>query len=309
MNSNTLHSNLPLVSVIVPSYNHAAYIEDCILSIVNQTYKNIELIVIDDGSKDNSREILERLQKQYGFILEFQENMGLSRTLNKAREKYVHGKYITGSGSDDYLSLDKIEKQVDFLENHPEYGMVCGKIHLVDDEGKLIEGLRIIDPVIDPVESLKFESLLENDCIPSSSVMIRTEIMDACGGYNEHTITEDFDLFLKVAWISKIAYMDEYFACYRWHGQNMTTNTLKMYTASWEIIYSWKDKMDPDLFKKVISRRSSLNFSVLARKHKKEALRYFEFNPPYRDGFILKNHLKGFYKLCFCWFSGKSVWK
>ena len=307
MLENNIHSN-PLVSVIIPSYNHAAYIEESILSVVNQTYKNIELIVIDDGSTDNSREILERLQKQYGFVLEFQENQGISKTLNKAIRQYAHGKYIDGSGSDDFLALDKIEKQVAYLENHPEYAMVFGKVHMVDEQSKIIEGLQIIDPVVDPVESVKFEALIERDCIPSVTVMIRKEVMEELGGYNENTVVEDLDMWLKVSSLYKIAYLDEYFAYYRWHKQNMTTFTLKMCYAVWNVVLSWKDRMEPALSKKVIARRCSIIFSIFARQHKKESLKFLKFNHPYWDLFMVKNYLKGFFKLFFCW-KNTSEWK
>jgi len=307
MADNNTHTN-PLVSVIIPSYNHAAYIEESILSVVNQTYKNIELIVIDDGSTDNSPEILTRLQKQYGFTLVFQENQGISKTLNKALRQYAHGKYIDGAGSDDYLALDKIEKHVAFLENHPEYAMVFGKVYMVDEQSRIIEGLQIIDPVIDPVESVKFEALIERDCIPSVTVMIRKAVLDEFGGYNENTIVEDLDMWLNVASRYKIAYLDEYFAYYRWHKQNMTTFTLKMCYAVWNVVQSWKDKMDPALSKKIVARRCSLIFSILARQHKKESFKFLKLNHSYWDLFMVKNYIKGFYKLFFCW-NNTTEWK
>lgn len=74
----------PLVTVIIASYNHARYIEASIMSVINQTYKNIELLVIDDGSKDDSPALLKRLQQQHGFYLRLQANQGLARTLNDA---------------------------------------------------------------------------------------------------------------------------------------------------------------------------------------------------------------------------------
>jgi len=307
MIENSVHTD-PLVSVIIPSYNHASYIEESIMSVVNQTYKNVELIVIDDGSTDNSREILEKLQKQYGFTLVFQENQGISKTLNRARIEYVHGKYIDGTGSDDFLAPDKIEKQVRYLESHPEYAMVFGKVYMVDEQSRIIEGLQIIDPVIDPVESVKFEALIERDCIPSVSVMIRKSVLDEFGGYNENTIVEDLDMWLNVASRYKIAYLDDYFAYYRWHKQNMTIFTSKMCFAIWNVVQSWKDKMDPALYKKIIARRCSWNFSILARQHKKEAFKFLKLNYPYWDLFVLTNYLKGFYKLLFCW-KNTTEWK
>ncbi|MCL1938759.1 MAG: glycosyltransferase [Candidatus Azobacteroides sp.] len=307
--SNETRYQGPLVSAIVPSYNHAPYIQECVLSIVNQTYKNIEIIVIDDGSSDNSREILEEMQKRLGFRLEFQANQGLSKTLNKGIRS-AQGKYISCSASDDFWELDKVERQVAFLENHPEYSFVCGKIHMVDAQSRIIEGLTIIDPVRDPIESVKFESLLERNCIPAPSVMFTKEIWEKCGGYNENTIVEDFDFCLKVASKSKIVYIDEYFANYRWHGQNITVYTLKMCDAVWEIVQSWKNQMDAGLYKKIAHRRSSSFFSRLARKHKKESFKYLKYCNSYWDSLIVTNYMKGFYKLLFCWKKNDgTVWQ
>ncbi|MCL1933416.1 MAG: glycosyltransferase [Candidatus Azobacteroides sp.] len=299
----------PLVSVIVPSYNHEAYIEECILSIVSQTYKNIELIVIDDGSADHSREILERLQAQFGFVLVFQENQGVSKTLNKAIHQYAHGKYITGSASDDYLMPDKIERQVNYMESDPECSLVFGKVHVVDNNSLIIEGLTVVDPVEDPIESVRFEGLIEGNCIPAASVMYRKDSWEQCGGYNENSIIEDWGLWLEFAYSGKIVYLDEYFAYYRWHGSNVTANVLKMYTAAWETVQSWKDRMPAELARKVSARRDSLTFSVLSRIYKKESLRYLKFNHSYWDFYIVKNYMKGLLKLVFYWRKSYKVWK
>jgi alpha-1,3-rhamnosyltransferase len=305
----TTVNNNPLVSIIVSSYNHEKYIEECILSIVNQTYSNIELIVIDDGSTDRSPEILQRLQKQYGFFLEIQTNQGLSKTLNKAIRTYATGKYIAGSASDDYLVLDRIEKQVNYMENHPEYALTFGKVYMVDENSQIIEGLQIIDPVIDPVESVKFESLIERDCIPSGSVMLRRDVWDECGGYNENTIVEDLDMWLKITFKYAICYLDDYFAYYRWHGKNITTQILRMCNAVWDVVESWKDKINPALARKVLARRSSISFNILARYHKKEAIRFLFRFYPYLDLFMFKNYLKGFFKLLFLWKKNYKEWK
>ena len=106
----------PLVSVIIPCYNHQNYVEKSLKSVFDQTYKNIEIIVIDDGSKDNSVNILKELQKNNHFILECQENMGVCKTLNKAISM-SKGKYIAILASDDYWDLPKIEKQVKVLKD------------------------------------------------------------------------------------------------------------------------------------------------------------------------------------------------
>lgn len=307
MTENITHNN-PLVSVVIPSYNHAAYIEESVLSVVNQTYKNVELIVIDDGSKDNSGGILKKLQEQYGFTLIFQENQGISKTLNKALRQYAHGKYIDGCASDDYLAPDKIEKQVRFLEENPDYDMVFGKVHIVDEKSQTIENLNIFESFNEPVKHIPFEFLIENNRIPSLSVMLRRDVWEKCGGYNENTTIEDFDLWLKIAYIGKIAYLNDYFAYYRWHWQNVSTQVLKMSTVTWELVNSWKDKMPPAVAKRVLARRDSITFCVLARKYKKESLRYLKLNHSYWDSFMIMNYVKGLFKLLFCWNHSKD-WK
>ena len=122
-----LTDNMPLVSIIVPSYNHARYVTQCIDSIMQQTYKNFELIVIDDGSKDNSKEVLTTLQAKYKFTLVFQDNHGVAYTLNRGIKEFAKGKYLTFCASDDYWTLDKLQKQVQFMENNQFYPMCYGK--------------------------------------------------------------------------------------------------------------------------------------------------------------------------------------
>ena len=85
--------NIPLVSVVVPCYNHEKYVKETIESIVNQTYKNIELIVIDDGSKDNSVKVIQELADKYGFTFIHRPNKGLSATLNEGI-RLSKGKYF-----------------------------------------------------------------------------------------------------------------------------------------------------------------------------------------------------------------------
>lgn len=119
----------PLVSIVVPCYNHANYVRETIESIVNQTYKNIELVVIDDGSTDNSVEIIQKLAKNYNFTFIYRPNKGLSATLNEGMN-LSKGKYFCACAcaSDDLYIIDKIEKKVKFMEENPQYGMSYGKI-------------------------------------------------------------------------------------------------------------------------------------------------------------------------------------
>lgn len=133
----------PLVSVIIPCYNYAAYVEEAIQSAINQTYKNIELIVINDGSTDNSDEIITKLQKKYNFIYHKQKNQGIVATRNKGIS-LAKGEYLVQLDADDWLdktyieetlrlaqkkSLDivytqaKVFGRVNFITNAPEFNI------------------------------------------------------------------------------------------------------------------------------------------------------------------------------------------
>ena len=102
----------PLVSVVVPCYNHESYVEKAIISVVNQSYSNIDLIVVDDGSNDKTPDIITKLKREHNFTFLLQENVGVCRTINNAIKKHSKGKYIALLASDDYWDEKKIEKQV-----------------------------------------------------------------------------------------------------------------------------------------------------------------------------------------------------
>jgi glycosyltransferase involved in cell wall biosynthesis len=283
----------PLVSVIVPCYNHEKYVEECILSIVHQTYSNIELIVIDDGSKDSSPEILKKLQEQYGFTLECQQNMGLSRTLNKAAVKYGHGKYISYLASDDYWAKDKIEQEVAFMESHPEIGLVYGKAYIISKSGNIVE-----PPPLDarPAGKVTFEELFVRNRITALTTLFRRDVFDEVGRFNENTPIEDWDLWLRIAAKYPVYFMDSYMGYYREHMTNSSGNSMKMITAIDQILDSWKDKVPSGLYKKS-RRNASLNaLRILSRNHKKEARKYLTFDVA---SFFDKRFYMGVFKLIF----------
>ena len=104
------------VSVIVPVYNTSLYLEECINSIINQTYKNLEIIVVNDCSTDNSLEIISKFKDKRIKIINLKKNSGVAIARNKGIEKAI-GDYICFMDSDDYWNLDKVEKQVKFIKN------------------------------------------------------------------------------------------------------------------------------------------------------------------------------------------------
>jgi len=272
----------PLVSVIVPSYNHAAYIEKCIKSIISQTYKNIQLIVIDDGSEDNSVEILSKLSKEHHFTFVSQSNIGLSATLNKAIKQYVIGNYISLVASDDWWLENKLETQVRFLEENPTYKMCYSKANVVDDVGeiKYTYGRK-------PSSISFFDELLlstEGSFIPVLTVMYERQLHQELGYYDEDSYIEDWDMHLRIAYNHNVGFIDEVLACYRYHGSNMSSNTVKMTHALIRIVKKWSHISN---FAQTIRIWELVAFRQLAKNNKKEAMVY------------LIPALKSFYKIGF----------
>ena len=197
------------------------YINQCIDSVLQQTYSNIELIVIDDGSTDKSADILQQLSQTHHFSFERQSNMGLTKTLNKAIAK-SKGQYIAPLGSDDYLMLDKIQKQVAFLEHHPDIAVVGGNILCIDEQSNIKPKQRIRE-----YREVDFQSaFLTPKQIPAApTVMIRAEVLAEVNGFNTKINLEDLDLWLRITHAGyKIAVLNDILAYYREHKSNSYKN-------------------------------------------------------------------------------------
>lgn len=203
----------PLVSIVVPSYNHAPYIEECIESIVYQDYDNFELIVIDDGSQDSSPEILRRLQKKYDFILELNNNQGLSKTLNSGFRDLASGKYFTFCASDDKWFPGKLARQVAFLESNLDHAMVYGRAWYIDEKGK-DDSARNKSKTIFKGGQI-FTDLILQCFHPPVNYMLRADVVRALGYYREHIWAEDFDMNLRISEQYPIGFLDESLSYYR----------------------------------------------------------------------------------------------
>jgi alpha-1,3-rhamnosyltransferase len=284
-----MENKSPLVSIIVSCYNHQDYITACIKSIVRQTYSNIELIVIDDGSTDNSAEILEQLSKKYHFFFERQENMGLTRTLNKAIEK-AKGKYIAPIGSDDILMLDKTEKQVAFLEQRDNIAVVGGSIICIDDQNTIKQKQRINN-----YHELDFKAvfLTPKQIPPAPTVMIRSNILRKVNGFSTECNLEDLDLWLKITHAGyRIAVLNDIFAYYRTHSANSYKNYQFMTDSLMQTYAKYKDEPDYLEVKNQVLLRMFLKVSKKDRHYAWKILK--QISPKYYN---LK-FFRGLFHLC-----------
>ena len=201
----------PLVSVVLPVFNGEAYLKAAVESILSQSYINLELIVIDDGSADNSFQILNGV-KDARAQLAGHSNRGLAATLNKGIE-LARGEYIARQDQDDLSFPDRLAKQVAYMDSHPE----CA---LVGAWAQIMEGDRLTDryhrhPAC-PSE-LRYQLLFNNPFV-HSSVLLRKSALEAVGGYSTDRTRqppEDYELWSRLSRHGEVANLPEVLLYYR----------------------------------------------------------------------------------------------
>ncbi len=208
----------PLVTVIIPSYNHEKYVTKAIKSVFSQTYKNIELIVIDDGSKDHSAKKILELKKRYLFKFIARKNKGLASTLNEAIN-LAKGTYISVLASDDYYLPQRIEHAVDHLNRLPNVAAVYTDGYIVSANDKTI--CLFSDAYPRPLIGSTYNNLLHANWIPAMGISYRANVLKKIM-YDKRFIIEDWTLYLRMFKNrhNKIHFYNEFDFCYRRHQNN-----------------------------------------------------------------------------------------
>lgn len=260
-------TDYPLVTVGIPLYNHENFIEQCLKSIISQTYPNIEIILIDDGSSDDSYSIAESLlssQDEYQAIYKTRSNRGMCNTLNEIID-LSSGKYISFIGSDDYWHYEKIEKQTDYLENHPDVALVHSNSYVVDENNN-VTGER---DLTNKINSGKIHSqFIHNTAsINTTSHLYRLSVFDVIEKYDPNFLFEDVDMWLRITKHFSIGFIDEHLSYYRRHSNNLShdDNALAFYNEELIKIYK-KNIDDPDELKVVIKRMYRKSYLRALRK-------------------------------------------
>lgn len=225
-----------LVSVIIPSYNHAKYIGDCVTSVLNQTYENLEVFVMDDCSTDNSVDVLKKIKDKRLKIFYSKTNNGTVRTINELTKKCT-GDYIAIIGSDDIWKKDKIEKQVDYLEKNNDVGAVFCLADIIDEHGKKYVpdgGFNVDIFKSENVSSSKRMRLffeIGNHLCHSSS-LIRKSVVDKIGFYDlTYRQLHDFEYWVRLVNEFNIYVLDDKLLQYRRFKKgktNLSNNSSKV---------------------------------------------------------------------------------
>ncbi len=208
---------MPKISVVMSVYNGEKYLKEAVESILNQSLKDFEFIIIDDGSTDKSLSIIKEFQNKDGIIKVIsRKNEGLIFSLNEGI-KMAQGEYIARMDADDISMLDRLEKQIKFIEDNNL--AVCGAwAEAVDDSGNKIKELNY-PPVS---EKIKTFALLHNPFI-HPSVIFRKDVFEKVGGYKmffKHI--EDYELWTRIVFKYKTGNIQEELLKYRMHEEQIT---------------------------------------------------------------------------------------
>lgn len=212
------------VTVLMAVYNGEFYLRESIDSILNQTFKDFEFLIIDDCSTDLSRDVIRPYcDPRIRFIVN-SKNLGLIKTLNYGLE-LARGEYIARQDQDDISHPTRLEKQVAYLNSNPDVVLLGTRVNSIDQDGRRSEPFGCA--TVSSEHAIRWQSMFDNPFV-HPSVMMRSDIVHNVGGYDEHFAEcEDFDLFSRLLNNSKATNLKEALLDYRYHHASMDANRTK----------------------------------------------------------------------------------
>ena len=238
---------MPKVSVVIPTYNYGQYIVGAVESVLNQTFRDMEVIVVDDGSADNTRELMAEFGDKIRYI--YQPNRGLPAARNTGI-RAGRGEYVAILDSDDLWLPQKLSVQVPLLDSRPEVGLVYTDAFVFDGETQVTIGTHR-DACPHPAGRIVAQLLFM--CVMlTPTPLIRRSVLDKVGLFAEDKAIkgcEDWDLWIRIAKVYDIDYIDQPLAKYRLHSSNMSRDPELMKLSSLNVL--WKAFADPALAKEL----------------------------------------------------------
>jgi len=253
---------MPRVSVIIPTYNRRAYVQEAIDSVLAQTCTDYEIIVVDDGSTDGTGEVL---RERYGSLVVYawQENQGVSAARNAAIRACT-GEFVALLDSDDLWLPRKLERQMAAFEQHPDTALVYSFGAEIDEKGfELGSGGHLGQDLPEP--DRPFESLLQGCWIPALTAVFRRECLTDVGYFDEGLVgAADWDMWLKIAERWPVVCVPEVLARYRVHAVNMTKMLYATRRAVEEDLAVLNRYLDESLRRQVASEVAGRARAILA---------------------------------------------
>ena len=212
-----MNNNSPKVTVLTSVYNGGKYLRETIESVLNQTYKDFEFLILNDCSTDHSRAIILSYGDPRIRLIDNEHNLGIVDSVNKGL-KLARGEYISRLDADDIALPEKLEKQVYFLDQHPDIAFMASAFIVINSAGEFLREFR------PPAESEQLKKeLLRKNCLAQSSVMFRKTCIDAVGYYRkEFPQAEDYDMWFRITEKFKFASIEKPLLLWRFHADSIT---------------------------------------------------------------------------------------
>ncbi len=223
MDTTTQVKKSPLVSIVMLTYNRANYIHLAIDSVLAQTYINLELVIVDDGSTDNTTEIVNTYSDKRIRYIKNTINRGLYFRRHESLS-LVTGDYVAVLDSDDYwIDPNKIKDQVEFMESNPNHVVIGSNIITIDENGNEL-GKNLYQTTDEEIRKV----ILTRNQFANSSVLMRTSALRKTVGYRDFAPVEDLELFLQLGCWGKFANLNKYTLAYRIHSGGESARKLKI---------------------------------------------------------------------------------
>jgi len=211
---------MPKISIVIPVYNKEKYIIECMESVLSQTYKDYEIVVINDGSTDNTENLLQFYKSVIRYF--YQENKGVAEARNLGILN-ARGEYISFLDSDDVWLPSKLEKELGLIERDKEIGLVYSNGYIINEKGKKCN-INFFQ-INTPYRKMVLNKLFKNDFIPTSSVLVRKECFQKVGLFNSSlSSAEDYDMWMRISYLYKIDYVDFPLIKYRDNPEGISKN-------------------------------------------------------------------------------------
>ena len=212
---------MPKITVYITNYNYSNYIKQSIESVLNQTFKDFELLIIDDGSSDDSRVKIDEFSHHPNIKIIFQDRKGLNASNNVAL-KEADGEFILRLDADDFLKSNALEEMVQSLEKDSSLAMIFPDYFNVNEEGVVVNRVHRHD--------FSKEVILLDQPAHGACTMIRKKILEEVGGYDEEFDRQDgYDIWLKIIFKYKVRNLNKPLFFYRQHDKNLTKDNLALF--------------------------------------------------------------------------------
>ena len=249
-------NNSPFFSVVIPTYNRENIIKKAIDSVLSQSFQDFEIIIIDDCSTDNSRNIIEKFASQYPYIIEpiyNENNLGVTRSRNIALS-HCSGEVITYLDGDDLFYKNKLQSEYELLQKDPSIHCVYSNFNKIDENGNLI-GI-FASPSEDPITGDIFSATFSNQMNVSSGGYFRCEMfykkcLIKSGNYDTNLISwDDWDIQIRMSKFFKYGYCSNINSAYRKWSGSLNSLPLELHYRDQMIIYNKNKKLIQDLKEK-----------------------------------------------------------